>query len=501
MSELNEYQKRAIERAIKSDKFFLIHGPPGTGKTTTLTECIATLAKQGKKILATADSNVAVDNLVERLTKKGIKAVRVGNPVRVLESIRKHTLDHLLEHEPEFQKAKKIYEEIEKLKEEQSRYVKPEPRYRRGLSDEEILKHAKTGTPVRGLSPKLIRSMAKWIKLQHKINELYQKAKEEERKAIGKILSRAQVVCTTNSSAGSEVLEGMSFDVAVVDEATQAVEPSCLIPITKAKRVIMAGDHKQLPPTVLSQEAQEELSYTLFERLLELYGEDIYEMLRVQYRMNKKIMDFPSKKFYGGKLVAHPSVENITLRDIINPEKLKEVHKELLPILEPQNVVVFVDVKGEEKRRKDSPSYYNEEEAKLAKRIVEELLKLGLSPSDIGVISPYDEQVRLLEEKLKDKGVEIKTVDGFQGREKEVIVLSLVRSNPKKDIGFLKDYRRLNVAITRPKRKLIILGNADTLSGDEVYNELIEYVKKEGLFTGEIHKLKETKKGGGEDGR
>ncbi len=481
MPNVNEYQERAIKRALSSKNLFLIHGPPGTGKTTTLVELIKRCVKKGEKILATADSNVAVDNLVERLSEEGIGVIRVGNPVRVLKTIRKHTLDYLITLEPEFHKAKEFYEEIDKLRKEQERYVKPTPRYRRGLSDEEIIKRASTGTPARGLNPKILRSMAKWLKLQRKINTLYEKAKAEEEKAVRKLLMRAEVVCTTNSTAGSEILAGYTFDRVIIDEATQAVEPSCLIPLVKGSKLVMAGDHKQLPPTVLSREAEEGLSYTLFERLIELYGEGIYETLRVQYRMNKKIMEFPNRFFYGGKLIAHESVANHTISDLINPEKYEKLTGELREIINPDNVVVFVNVKGNEFQKKGSTSYLNEEEARVVRDIVKALLFVGVKPKDMGVISPYEDQVDLLSEILP-KGVEVQTVDGFQGREKEIILISFVRSNDEGEIGFLRDYRRLNVAITRARRKLICIGNSDTLRKDYLYNEFLKYIEQNGII-------------------
>ena len=481
MSVLNEFQERAIERALNAEKVFLIHGPPGTGKTTTLVELIKRCVEKGEKILATADSNVAVDNLVERLADKGVHVIRVGNPVRVLKNIQKHTLDYLISLEPEFHKAQKYYEEIDKLKKEQERYIKPIPRYRRGLSDEEILKRASTGTPVRGLSPKILRSMARWLQFQEKIKKLYEKAKEEENKAVEKIINRAQVVCTTNSTAGSEILEGFSFDRIIIDEATQAVEPSCLIPLVKGRKLVMAGDHKQLLPTVLSQEAQEELSYTLFERLIDLYGDSIYETLRIQYRMNKKIMEFPNRMFYEGKLIAHESVANHTIADLINFEKYKNLRGALKEAINPENVLVFLSVKGKEKQRKGSTSYFNEEEAKVVKKLIGSLLSVGINPEQVGVISPYEDQVNLLSEVLPED-VEVKTVDGFQGREKEVILISFVRSNDRGDIGFLRDYRRLNVAITRARRKLICIGNSETLRTDKLYNEFLKYIERNGVI-------------------
>ncbi|NPB07958.1 MAG: IGHMBP2 family helicase [Aquificae bacterium] len=472
MPQLNPYQKEAVEKALKSEDLFLLHGPPGTGKTTTLTEVIKRLAERGEKVLATADSNTAVDNLLERLVKEGVPAVRVGNPVRVLKEVREHSLDYLLEREPAFAEAKKIYEEIEKLKERQRGLLPPEPRFRRGLSDEEILKGAKEGKSLRGLSPSTLSKMARWIELRNRIKELYRKAKEKEKEAVEKVLGGAQVVCTTNASAGSEVLEGFSFDSAVIDEATQATEPSALVPVTKAKRVIMAGDHKQLPPTVLSEKAKP-LTYTLFERMLDLYGDARYAMLRVQYRMNRQIADFPNRTFYGGKLITPPSVAE---------RKLPVKRETRSPYADPNHPFVFRHIEGKEERRKGSPSYYNEAEALEAVRAVKDLLSAGVPPQEVGVISPYDEQVRLLEELLKEEGVEVKTVDGFQGREKEAVVLSLVRANREGDIGFLKDYRRLNVSITRPRSKLVVFGHEGTLSSDPIYRSLLEHAKEKGLY-------------------
>jgi len=480
MTQLNEYQRRAVEKSLKADKFFLIHGPPGTGKTTTLVECIHEHVKRGFKVLATADSNIATDNLLERLVERGISAVRIGNPVKVLDSVREHTLDFLLERDSHFKKAKEIYEEIERLKEEQRKFTAPQPRYRRGLSNDDILKYAKTGTYVRGVHPKVLRSMAKWIKLQEKIQKLYEEAKKEEMEAVKRILSQADVVCSTNSTAGSEVLEGFSFDLVVIDEATQSTEPSCLIPLVKGQKFIMAGDHKQLPPTILSSQAKEQLSYTLFERLIDLYGEKNYEMLRIQYRMNEKIMKFSSQEFYEGKLIAHESVARRVLS--LDRNKLSKLPNPFREILFPQNVIVFWNTRGREERREGETSYYNLQEAERVRELVFILLDMNIPPSSIGVISPYEGQVRLIEELLERCPVEVKTVDGFQGREKEIIILSLVRSNERGDIGFLKDYRRLNVAITRARSKLIILGNQETLSRDAVYRKLMDYIRWEGLY-------------------
>ncbi len=470
---LNRYQEEAVRKSVESKDIFLIHGPPGTGKTTTLVASIEEHVRRGYKVLATADSNLAVDNLMERLLEKGIRTVRIGNPIRVLESLKERTLETLIEKHKEFERVREIYEKIEKLKGERDRYRRPEPKYRRGLSDEEILKHARTGTYVRGLHPKLLRSMARWISINSQIKKLYEEAVELERKIAKEIISEAEVVCATNSSAGSEVLEGEKFDVVFIDEATQSTEPSCLIPFIKGEKIIMAGDHKQLPPTVLSYEAWEALSYSMFERFMDLYGKEKSFMLRVQYRMNEKIMDFPNRKFYNGLLIADESVRNHTLKDLgFEAEKF---HGKMKDILEPENVVVFVNSEGKEEKERGEFSYRNQGEALKVKEIFEALMEGGLKEEHVGIISPYEAQVELLKSVINNEKVEIKTVDGFQGREKEVIIISFVRSNDKGDIGFLKDYRRLNVAITRPKRKLIMVGNAKTLSRDEIYRELIEH--------------------------
>ncbi|MDQ7083297.1 MAG: IGHMBP2 family helicase [Aquificota bacterium] len=354
--------------------------------------------------------------------------------------------------------------------------MQPLPKYRRGLTDEEILRFAGTGKPVRGISPYVLKGMAEWIRVSSEIRKLYEKAKSLELEMIKKVLERAEVVCGTNSSAGIEYLKSVSFDAVFIDEATQATEPSCLIPLVKGRKLVMAGDHRQLPPTVISMEARE-LTYSLFERLMDICGSRISEMLRVQYRMNERIMKFPSETFYGGKLVADGSVRNHTIADL--GFDLSKVKGFLQDVLSPENVVVFVAVKGAEHRRRGSTSYMNEKEAHAVAEIVENLLRGGLGEDHIGVISPYEDQVDLISRMVP---VEVRTVDGFQGREKEVIIVSFVRSNPEGDTGFLKDYRRLNVAITRARRKLIAVGDPETLASDSIYRSFIEYVKRNGLF-------------------
>jgi predicted DNA helicase len=470
---LNQYQLEAVKKALGSYPLFLIHGPPGTGKTTTLVEIIEQLTKVKKKqVLATADSNTAVDNLMERLIKKGVKVVRIGHPARVSKELIEHTLDSQVQKDEDYKKILEIERKIEEIKNIQANYQKPIPQWRRGLSDKQILELARQNKKTRGIKLSKIKSMAQWIELQNQIKKLLEEKRKIENQIIEKILSQTEVILTTNSTAGNEFLEGKKFEILIVDEASQSTEPSVLIPLIKAQKVIMAGDHKQLPPTVLHPLAKG-LSYTMFERFMDLYPFASY-MLRIQYRMNDLIKEFPSAQFYNGELISHEKVKNI---------KLSEIQKKPLedPILD-DTPIVFIDTEGKfmERTRKGSFSKYNPQEAQLVKAIVEKLKEMGISPKDIGVITPYKDHEDYLSSLIPE--VEVKTVDGFQGREKEIIIISLVRSNPKEEIGFLEDIRRLNVALTRAKRKLIIIGDAKTLSSNEIYRKLINFIKEKGKY-------------------
>lgn len=457
---LNESQKKAVSGALGSDDFFLIHGPFGTGKTRTVVELIRQLVRRGEKVLVTAESNIAVDNLVELLSD--MKIVRLGHPSRISEKLKKFSISALLESHADYELVRELREKVDRLREEMSSFLKPVPSVRRGLDDDEILKLAEIGKGTRGVSAEKIRSMARWIKARREVDELLEKIRSEEERILKEIVEESDVVLATNSSA---FLLEKSFDVAVVDEASQATIPSVLIPIERAKRFVLAGDHKQLPPTVL--EARE-LSRTLFEMLIELYPSHS-QLLNVQYRMNEVIMEFPNREFYGGKIVAHESVRNLSLN----------VRSDCDLGSKP---VVFVDTARcpdkWEKRLPGSTSIYNELECRIVEQIVMELLK-SVKKEWIGVITPYDDQVDKLRRVLD---VEVSTVDGYQGREKEVVVISFVRSNSRREIGFLEDLRRLNVSLTRARRKLIMVGDSSTLSANETYRRLIEFVKKRGTY-------------------
>lgn len=476
--DLNKSQIKAVKKSLEAEDIFLIHGPPGTGKTTTLIEVIEQHIDSSNKVLATAASNVAVDNMVEFLTKRGRKAVRIGHPARITETLREHSLDHLASKKSKYNRAQELREKATSLDDEQDKYTFPSGRHRRGLGNNAIKNLARKNKGSRGIHPKKIKSMAKWIKLQEEIGKLIEKAKKLEDEVVDEIIEGADVVCATNSTSGSELLSDREFDVAVIDEATQATEPSCLIPMTHSSKVIMAGDHKQLPPTILNQKAEEEgLKETLFERMVDIYGDKMKEMLTIQYRMNVEIMGFSNRKFYDRELKAAKSVATHQLNsEIENKNNL------IKKVCNPNQVVTFLDTSGEyrERSRKNSTSKENKGEANLVRKIVNQLLDLGLHPREIGVISPYDDQTDLLSRKINTKGVEIKTVDGFQGREKEVIVVSFVRSNDMRNIGFLKELRRLNVSLTRARKKLILVGDRRTLSYHKPYRDLIDYIKKKG---------------------
>jgi len=476
---LNSVQKQAVDASVQADQFFLIHGPPGTGKTTTLIEVIEQHAEAGYTILTTADSNTAVDNLVEKLVQQNRQVVRVGNPARINYDLAEHSLDHQLESNEKFKQAKHYWNRIDEYKYEQQDYEAPTGQNRRGLGDRKIKQLAAQGKTSRGIHHNKLNSMAQWLKVQDQINELAENAIALEREATHEILDQAAVVCTTNSSAGSDVLQDFRFDVVIVDEATQSVEPSCLIPMVKGQKFIMAGDHQQLPPTVLNKEAQQALQVSLFERLIDNYRANINLMLKVQYRMNEAIMAFPNQAFYNNELKAHASVANHTINNnqlTINHDQLVKEEAWMNQALDPDQKMLFVDTGNfRESQVKGSFSYRNEDEAKMVTHLVQCLINAGLPQEAVGIISPYDGQKDLLKQWLNEySGIEVKTVDGFQGREKAVIILSFVRSNEQGKLGFLTDYRRLNVAITRARKKLIMFGNAHMLGQNEVYQAMLE---------------------------
>jgi hypothetical protein len=436
---LNAVQREAVQWALSARDVGLIHGPPGTGKTRVAVEVIRQAVRRGRRVLACAPSNLAVDNVFQRLLAFGERAVRLGHPARVLPELRDHTLDLLVQRHPDVQLARKLVKQALMLFREADRYTRaaPKPGQKRQLRDD----------------AKSLLADARRLQMQ----------------AVESILGSASVLCATTTALDSQILGARRFDLAVIDEACQSTEPGCWLPILRCDRVVLAGDHCQLPPTVVSQEAAAEgFGVSLFERLMTLYGPGIARRLKVQYRMHESIMAFSSKEFYEGDLEADPSVQSHLLADLPGVDAA--------PLA--QSPLEFLDTAGasfDEELEPDGESRLNRQEAELVRRKVQELLDAGVPAGDVAVIAPYAAQVRLLRERLAAPGLEIDSVDGFQGREKEAVVISLVRSNPRGEIGFLGDLRRMNVAMTRAKRKLVVVGDSATLAGDPFYQRMIEY--------------------------
>jgi ATP-dependent RNA/DNA helicase IGHMBP2 len=313
--------------------------------------------------------------------------------------------------------------------------------------------------------------------LRREARDLLGEARKLEALAVERILDDARVVCATLTGIDSQVLGPRRFDLAVLDEACQSTEPASWLPLLRADRVVFAGDHCQLPPTVISNVAAERgLSVSLMERLVGRFGDSVTRLLNVQYRMHAAIMGFSSDEFYDNELIAHESVIAHRLCDLpgVRSEPLTETP------------VQFIDTAGasyDEELEEDTESRFNRQEAQLAAAKVRSLFDAGLPPTAVGLIAPYRAQVRLLRDMLPVPGLEIDSVDAFQGREKEAVVISMVRSNADGEIGFLSDTRRTNVALTRARRKLLVIGDSATLASDPFYQRMIAYFETIGAYS------------------
>jgi ATP-dependent RNA/DNA helicase IGHMBP2 len=437
---LNLEQAEGAALARASRDIFCIQGPPGTGKSTVLAAVAEEWVRTGGgPLLCTAASNAAVDHLLSLCLSQGLRAVRIGHPARVEKGVQHAVLDVLVEAHPDRQLAKELFDEAFAL-----------------------LGHARKQR-TRGRSRERF-AIARTA--QAEARALFAEARALERKAVDAVLGQAEVLCGTLTSLGTSPLSRMHFDLALVDEATQAIEPLTLLAFLRADRVVLAGDQRQLPPTVLSQEAVKGgLGRSLFERLVEMQP-DVHRMLREQYRMNDVLMSLISEDFYQGLLRAHPSAAGRMLQDVL-----------------PQGAAVdappflFLDTAGtgfEEAQEARSESYDNKGEAALVEARVRTLLAGGLSPEAMAVITPYRGQVVLLQTALAGTGVEVDTVDAFQGREAEAVLLSCVRSNAEGRLGFLTDLRRMNVALSRARRHLFLVGDSATLGHHPFYRRLVE---------------------------
>jgi superfamily I DNA and/or RNA helicase len=446
LSNLNSSQSKAVNAMIDFEDILVLHGPPGTGKTTTLVEGIFQLVKRGQKILVSASSNTAVDVMAERLSERNLRVLRLGNISRVDRNILDLTLDGQLAREPESKKVKQLKVEAAAIRRKASTFKR-----NFGAREREERKE-----------------------MYREAREIQQWANQLEQTMIYRLVEGAEVICCTLINTDQKLLRDIDFDVTVIDEAGQALDPGLLIPLRKSRKWIMAGDPFQLPPTVKSKEAERKgLAENMLERWINSDRRSFF--LTVQYRMHREIMEFPNRYFYQGRLQADVSVAD---------------RKLALPEYAP---VEFIDTAGcgfEEQINEENKSRYNEGEAFILREHFLQLIQaaeLAKIPfPDLGIITPYREQVRYLRKFLaEDEQISafqeyyhVDSIDGFQGNEKTVIYISMVRSNDRGEIGFLKDYRRMNVALTRAREKLILIGDSSTLGTDTFYSEWLDLVEE-----------------------
>ena len=433
---LNQTQEHAVNEVLRAKDVAIVHGPPGTGKTTTLVEAIHETLRREPQVLVCTQSNMAVDWISERLVDRGINVLRIGNPVRVDDKMLSFTYERRFEAHPDYPQLWAIRKAIRQLRQNRKR------------GDQ---------------------------KFHQKLESLKSRATELEIRINAELFGEARVIACTLVGSGHRLLDGRHFPTLFIDEAAQALEAACWIAIHRAGRVILAGDHCQLPPTVKSYEALKGgLGKTLMERIVEQKPE-VVTLLRMQYRMNEEIMRFSSDWFYQNMVESHPSVK----------------HRSILDLDLPMTWIDTSQYEGQEEFVGESFGRVNKTEAELTllslqayfeligkQRILDERI-------DVGIISPYRAQVQYLRRLIKKREffkpfrtlISVNTVDGFQGQERDVIVISLVRSNDEGQIGFLRDLRRMNVAITRARMKLIILGDRYTLCRHPFYQKLWQYIQ------------------------
>ena len=437
---LNQTQEEAVNKVLRAKDVAIVHGPPGTGKTTTLVEAIYETLRRESQVLVCAQSNMAVDWISEKLIDRGINVLRIGNPTRVNDKMLSFTYERRFEAHPDYELLWAIRKAIRELRAQRKR------------RDD---------------------------KYHQKLERLKERATELEVRINAQLFGEARVIACTLVGSANRLLEGQKFGTLFIDEAAQALEPACWIPARRVSRVILAGDHCQLPPTVKSFAALKAgLGKTLMERIVENHPETV-TLLRMQYRMNEEIMRFSSDWFYGNQVESAPEVKYRSILDLDIPMTWVDTS-------EMRNEELF-----KEEFVGESFGRINKAEAELTLMALEQYFqKIGkeriLSERiDVGVISPYRAQVQYLRRLLKKREffkpyrqlISVNTVDGFQGQERDVILISLVRANDEGQIGFLRDLRRMNVAITRARMKLIILGDASTMTRHPFYRKLYEYIE------------------------
>lgn len=449
---LNDSQNKAVNKILRAQDVAIIHGPPGTGKTTTLVQAIAQVLKTEKQVLVCSSSNTAVDILTEKLHRAKINVLRLGNPARISDEVLSNTLDAKVA-------AHQSYKDLKAYRKTAEEYFRMAGKYKRtfGKSDRE--------------QRQLLYQEARKILNEARVLEDYITYEQ---------FDKAQVICCTPVVSANRMMRDKQFTTVFIDEAAQALEPMCWIPISRSNRVIFAGDHFQLPPTVKSKKAEAEgLKETLFEQAMQI--KDISVMLNTQYRMHEHIMNFSNQQFYGGNLEADASVKSTLLS---TAEENSFLNKALS----------FIDTAGcgfNEITNPESLSIANPDEAVLLLKhlhlLLNQFVEKVKAPKDItvGIISPYKEQVQYItqliaaDEALQQMPAKIvvKTIDGFQGQERDIIYISLVRSNDNKEIGFLNDIRRMNVALTRARERLVVIGDSATLANHPFYKSFIEYAE------------------------
>lgn len=464
---LNPTQERAVNEVLWAKDVTIVHGPPGTGKTTTLVEAINETLMRESQVLVCAQSNMAVDWISEKLVDRGINVLRIGNPTRVNDKMLGFTYERRFESHPDYPQLWAIRKAIRELR-----------------------KNRKKGSE----------------NYHQKMDRLKSRAAEIELRINAELFGEARVIACTLVGSAHHLLEGMKFGTLFIDEAAQALEAACWIPMKRASRVILAGDHCQLPPTVKSIAAlRAGLGKTLMERIAENKPE-VVTLLKIQYRMNDEIMRFSSDWFYGGKVESAPQIKYrsvldydhpITWIDTSNEENQITIEGEDAPEDSASTASSVSaanqnsDLNFKEQFVGESFGRINKAEAELTLlTLAEYFTKIGKQRVleeriDVGIISPYRAQVQYLKKLIKKyeffkpyrRLISVNTVDGFQGQERDVILISLVRSNDEGQIGFLKDLRRMNVAMTRARMKLIILGNKDTMTKHPFYKKLWEYVE------------------------
>ena len=464
---LNPTQERAVNEVLWAKDVAIVHGPPGTGKTTTLVEAINETLMRESQVLVCAQSNMAVDWISEKLVDRGINVLRIGNPTRVNDKMLGFTYERRFESHPDYPQLWAIRKAIRELR-----------------------SNRKKGSE----------------SFHQKMDRLRSRAAEIEIRINAELFGEARVIACTLVGSAHRLLEGMKFGTLFIDEAAQALEAACWIPMRRASRVILAGDHCQLPPTVKSIAAlRAGLGKTLMERIAENKPE-VVTLLKIQYRMNEDIMRFSSDWFYGGQVESAPQIKYRSILDFDHPITWIDTSNEENQITiegedAPEDSASTAssvsaanqnsDLNFKEQFVGESFGRINKAEAELTLlTLAEYFTKIGkqrvLSESiDVGIISPYRAQVQYLKKLIKKyeffkpyrRLISVNTVDGFQGQERDVILISLVRSNDEGQIGFLKDLRRMNVAMTRARMKLIILGNKDTMTKHPFYKKLWEYVE------------------------